>query len=179
MEAERYIILAGSIQAFFSNSDYLYIGFLIMAVLVLISIVLLIVQTVKMSKLKKRLNKFLLGKDGTSLEQDIIGIAEDNKFLKTMVGNNQKDIQSLYKKMESTYQKMGLVRYDAFNQMGGQLSFCLSLLDENNNGFLLNSVHSAEGCYCYTKEIKEGEYNNANGTLSPEEEESLNVAKSL
>ena len=59
--------------------------------------------------------------------------------------------------MESAYQKMGLVKYDAFNQMGGQLSFCLAMLDENNNGFILNSVHSTEGCYSYTKEIKKGE----------------------
>ena len=44
--------------------------------------------------------------------------------------------------MESAYQKMGLVKYDAFNQMGGQLSFSLALLDENNNGFIINSVHS-------------------------------------
>lgn len=59
--------------------------------------------------------------------------------------------------MESAYQKMGLVKYDAFNQMGGQLSFSLALLDENNNGFIINSVHSSEGCYSYTKEIKLGQ----------------------
>ena len=52
---------------------------------------------------------------------------------------------------------MGLIKYDAFNQMGGQLSFSLALLNENNNGFILNSVHSTEGCYSYTKEIRNGE----------------------
>ena len=40
--------------------------------------------------------------------------------------------------------------------MGGLLSFSLALLDENNNGFIVNSVHSAEGCYTYTKEIRNG-----------------------
>ena len=54
-------------------------------------------------------------------------------------------------------QKIGIIKYDAFNQMGGKLSFSLALLDENNNGFVLNSVHSADGCYSYTKEIINGE----------------------
>ena len=94
-----------------------------------------------------------------------------------MAENNKKDIRNLYKRLESTYQKMGLVRYDAFSQMGGQLSFCLALLDENDNGFILNSVHSTEGCYSYTKEIKGGEYNNPNVTLSEEEMEALGIAK--
>ena len=68
---------------------------------------------------------------------------------------------------------MGLIKYDAFQQMGGQLSFSLALLDENNTGFIINSVHSTEGCYSYTKEIR-------NGTsaidLSAEEAEALAMA---
>ena len=41
--------------------------------------------------------------------------------------------------------------------MGGKLSFTLALLDENNNGFLMNSVHSSDGCYSYTKRVKNGD----------------------
>ena len=69
---------------------------------------------------------------------------------------------------------MGLVRYDAFNQMGGQLSYSLALLDENNNGFIINSVHSTEGCYSYSKEIRNGDNNIS---LSAEESEALAIAK--
>ncbi len=68
---------------------------------------------------------------------------------------------------------MGLVKYDAFSQMGGQLSFCLALLNEKNNGFIINSVHSAEGCYSYTKEIKNGQ---SDISLGKEEEEALAIA---
>lgn len=57
------------------------------------------------------------------MEKDIAGLYEDNKFLKANTEKNKKDIRTLYKNMESAYQKMGLVKYDAFNQMGGQLSF--------------------------------------------------------
>lgn len=177
MEILGYNFLKGIIGAVYLDSEYMFMGAVGIAVLVVISIILLIIQIVKTNRLRKRLDKFLLGREGTSLEQDIIGIIEDNKFLKNMVENNKKDICTLYKRMESAYQKIGLVRYDAFSQMGGQLSFCLALLDENDNGFVLNSVHSTEGCYSYTKEIKAGEYNNPNVTLSEEEMEALSIAK--
>ena len=145
----------------------------VLAVLVLIFMILMIVQICKTSKLRKRLDKFMLGKDGHSLEQEIIALFEDNKFLKNNAEKDRKDIKDLYKRIESTFQKMGLVKYDAFNQMGGQLSFCLALLDENNNGFILNSVHSAEGCYFYSKDIKNGE---CSLSLGKEELEALGIA---
>lgn len=152
---------------------YLLIVQLVVAVLLIALIVLLIVQICKTEKLKKRLNQFVLGKDGASLEQDIVALFEDNKFLKNSAEKNKKDIRTLYKKLENAYQKMGLVKYDAFNQMGGQLSFSLALLDENNNGFIINSVHSTEGCYSYTKEIRNGE---STISLGKEEEEALAIA---
>ena len=145
---------------------YLLIGMTVTILLLLIFLILLIVQIRKTSK-------FLTGKDGTSLEQDIAGLYEDNKFLKANTEKNKKDIRTLYKNMESAYQKMGLVKYDAFNQMGGQLSFSLALLDENNNGFIINSVHSSEGCYSYTKEIKLGQ---CAIDLGAEEAEALSIA---
>lgn len=142
-------------------------------IILLIILILLIIQISKTGKLKKRLDCFLLGKDGASLEQDITSLFEDNKNLKESADNNEKDIRTLYKKLESAYQKLGLVKYDAFNQMGGQLSFSLALLDENNNGFIINSVHSTEGCYSYTKEIKNGE---CKISLGKEEAEALAIA---
>ena len=152
---------------------YLLIGVAILVVLFLITIILLFVQMSKVKKLKKRLDAFVLGKDGSSLEQDIVALFEDNKHLKEITADNKKNIRTLFKNMESAYQKMGLVKYDAFSQMGGQLSFCLTLLDENNNGFLINSVHSTEGCYSYTKEIKQG---SCEISLGAEESEALKIA---
>ena len=99
----------------------------------------------------------MCGKNAQSLESDIIKLYEDNKFLKNMVDSNKKDIRQLYKDISKAFQKVGIVRYDAYQHMGGLLSFSLALLDENNNGFILNSVHSTEGCYTYTKEVKNGE----------------------
>lgn len=152
---------------------YLLIGMAVVTFLLLIVLITLFVQMRKVKKLRKRLDALMLGKDGSSLEQDIVQLFEDNKYLKNVTAEHKKEIRTLFKNMESTYQKMGLVKYDAFSQMGGQLSFCLVLLDENNNGFLLNSVHSSEGCYTYTKEIKLGE---SEISLGAEETEALQMA---
>lgn len=177
MELLQNIALTSSFlnQIGLGNFDlgYLVIGMAVIIVILLIFIILLIVQIKKTGNLKKRLDKFLNGKDAKSLEQDIVALFDDNKFLKNNVEQNKKDIRTLYRNMESAYQKMGLVKYDAFNQMGGQLSFCLALLDENNNGFIINSVHSTEGCYSYTKEIKLGE---STISLGNEEAEALAIA---
>lgn len=142
-------------------------------VLLLVVLILLVIQMVRTSKLKKQLSRFMQGKEAKSLEDEIAELFEDNTLLKNVTENNKKDIRNLYKNLESAYQKMGLVKYDAFNQMGGQLSFSLALLDEKNNGFILNSVHSTEGCYSYTKEIRQG---SCSIDLGKEEEEALSIA---
>ena len=149
---------------------WLFIG--IFAVL-LILLILIIVQFAKYKKLKKKYDKFMKGKDGKSLEKDIIALFEDNKFIKSESEKNRKDIRNILKKLEFCYQKAGLVKYDAYNQMGGNLSFCLCMLNERNSGFILNSVHSSDGCYTYVKEIVKGE---SYVVLGEEEKEALRQA---
>lgn len=154
------------------NLDIAYL-FLILLIFIVVLFVIIILQMKKLNRLQKRISKFMTGKDAKSLEKDIVGLYEDNKFLKINVDKNKKDIRTLYKNMEHAFQKIGLVKYDAFQQMGGKLSFSLALLDENNNGFILNSVHSTEGCYTYTKEIKNGE---CAISLGEEEQQALDMA---
>ena len=60
--------------------------------------------------------------------------------------------------------------------MGGKLSFTLALLTKENNGFVLNAMHSREGCYTYIKEIING---NSLIILSEEEKEALEVAMGI
>ena len=66
-----------------------------------------------------------------------------------------------------------MVKYDAFHEMGGKLSFSLAMLNKVNDGFILNAVHSREGCYTYIKEVIKG---NSVILLSEEEKEALDEA---
>lgn len=149
---------------------YIFIGILASILLLLI---LIIVQIVQVSKMKKRLNKFLQGKEAKSLENDIIGLFEDNKYIRTLTEENKKDIRKIYRNMEYTFQKVGIVRYDAFQTMGGMLSFSLALLNDHDDGFIMNSVHSSDGCYSYTKEIRNGI---CDISLGEEEQKALEIA---
>ena len=65
--------------------------------------------------------------------------------------------KGIFKRLNNSFQKIGLEKYDAFSQTGGKLSFALCMLDENDNGFLLNSVHNTDGMnYSYSKQINGG-----------------------
>lgn len=145
----------------------------VMLFIILILIIISIINLCTIVKMKKKYKKFMQGKNSKSLEQEIIELFEDNKFIKNSVEKNRKDIRMLYKNFESAFQKIGIVKYDAFSQMGGQLSFCLVLLDKNDNGFILNSVHSVEGCYSYTKVVKDG---TCDISLGNEEKQALDMA---
>jgi hypothetical protein len=149
---------------------YILIG---MAVAIILLLILVIVAFVQINKFKKKYNKFMLGKDGNSLENDIITLYDDNKYIKLNIEKNSEDIKLLYEKNKLALQKVGLVKYDAFKEMGGKLSFALAILDEKDNGVLINSVHSSEGCYSYTKRITNGDSQIA---LSNEEKEAVERA---
>ena len=71
--------------------------------------------------------------------------------------DNTEAIKDIYEKMQLTFQKVGVNKYDAFHEMGGKLSFALAMLDNSNNGYVINSMHNREGCYTYVKEIIKGE----------------------
>ena len=157
------------------NLDPAILFFVLIGAL-LIMIIVSIVQTSRVKKLEKRYNKFMQGKEAESLEDEIVGLFHDNRLIRTENEKNRKDIQDINKRMQKTFQKIGLEKYDAFNQMGGKLSFALCMLDENDNGYLLNSVHSTDGLnYCYSKEINGGV---ADVELSEDERAALEKALS-
>ena len=112
---------------------------------VLILLILYIVNIVQMSKIKKNYRIFMEGKDAKSLEDTLI------------------------KRIDQVDELLS-----AFNEMGGKLSFSLALLNEIDDGFVLNAVHSREGCYTYIKEIVAG---NSIIALADEEQEALDMAK--
>lgn len=148
---------------------------LIITIVILILLIMLIVSMSKIKKLNDKYYFFMKGKNANSLEDEIMQLFEDNRQIKSNISLHSKDIRKIYRQLETTYQKMGMVKYDAFNQMGGKLSFCIVLLDQNDNGFLLNSVHTTDANYSYIKRIEMG---TCNIDLSNEERVALQKAKS-
>lgn len=152
------------------DSDYVIIGLI---VVVLILLILTIVNIVQMNKLKKGYKVFMSGKGAKNLEDTLIKRLNQVDALIASNDENKKNIKELFSNMQITYQKMGLIKYDAFNEMGGKLSFSLAMLDKRNNGFIINAMHTREGCYTYIKEIVDG---NSIIVLSEEEQKALDRA---
>ena len=156
----------------------LYLPYILfgMAGIILLLFILTIVNIVQNRKLKKKYNQFMMGKDAASLEDNLIKKISEIEELIASNENNKNDIEFLSYNMKQCFQKFGMVKYDAFHEMGGKLSFSLALLTKENNGFVLNAMHSREGCYTYIKEIIAG---NSLILLSEEEKEALEVAMGI
>ena len=152
------------------DSDYIIIG---LCGVLLILFILVIINIVQMKKLKKNYRIFMSGKDAKTLEDTLIQRLDQVDSLLESNEENDRNIKVLSKNMQCTYQKMGLIKYDAFHEMGGKLSLSLAMLDMRNNGFIINAMHTREGCYTYIKEIIDG---NSVIVLSEEEQEALKRA---
>lgn len=157
-----------------ANMEFVLIGVAVAALILLILFIITIVNLVQISKLKKRYKKFMDGKEAESLEDVISSHLNEIDGLISSNNENKEKIAKLQNQTQFTFQKLGLVKYDAFQEMGGKLSFSLCLLNEKEDGFLINAMHTREGCYTYIKEIIAG---NCVIILSDEEREALDMAK--
>jgi len=141
-----------------------------MVVALILGIVLLVLVILLMKKYKA----FMAGENGNSLEKQILKHIDDIDSLKIYSEDVRKHLKRLDENMVIAYQKAALRKYDAFDEMGGHLSFSLCMLDANDDGFILSSMHTREGCYSYIKEIIKGE---GFVLLSDEEKKTLTEAK--
>ena len=147
--------------------------FILMFVLIIVLAVGVVSVYLQYGRLKSSYNSFMKGKDGRTLEDSIFERFDDLEEIAAIAIKNRQDIKKINEDMLSNFQKVGILKYNAFQEMGGKLSFALTLLDGNNTGFIINSMHSREGCYNYIKEIVKGE---SYVELSEEEAESLDRA---
>ncbi len=149
------------------------IAVIILFVIVILQFIWIITIISKCNKLTKRLNKFTSGHDAASFEQVLVKRFSEMKQVVKNEKKQNKEIDMVNDKFLTTFCKIGLVKYDAFKEMSGKLSFSLALLTENHDGIILTSMHSREGCFTYCKEVTNEE---SYYILSEEERLALNVA---
>ena len=147
--------------------------FIFMLLLFVILFVLYVNVTMKYNRLRNSYQTFMTGKDGKTLEESMKEKFQEAEMIIKVAKQNRSDIRDINRRLERNYQKMGVVKYDAFNEMGGKLSFAIAMLDGQNNGWVMNAMHSREGCYTYVKEIVNAE---SFVELAEEEAEALDKA---
>lgn len=138
-----------------------------------ISLIVTILCFLQYKKLYRSYDIFMRGKDAETLEDTLYDLLDEVSYLRSEDKENKRQMNYIEKELKAGYKKTGIVKYNAFKGMGGNLSFVIALLDDNNTGFVLNSVHSREGCYLYMKDVIEGR---TEVLLGNEEKEALEQA---
>ena len=151
-------------------TDYLLMG--VGGVVIVLIIVVIFVYT-KSKRIWRAYDYFMRGRDAESLEDLIMNLNDDVRMLEQEDHENKEAIRMLNKMQRASYQKFGIVHYNSFKGMGGNLSFAAALLDYTNSGFILNSVQSRDGCYVYLKVVDCGKTEILLGT---EEQQALEQA---
>jgi hypothetical protein len=131
----------------------------------------------KYRKLKAKYDRFFSGtgeKNGQSLEE-LLNCYIDNV---SKLSNKSKEIENHINYIERNVlqctQKVGIIRYNAFENMGSDLSFSIALLDNNDNGLTITGIYSRESSSTYAKPIVAGKSKYA---LSAEEIQAIEVSK--
>ena len=156
-----------------NNMAYLVIG---LAVAVVILFILCIVLFVKFSGQKKKYDYFMGAnrRPSHNLEMKIQDYYETSKRIEEKYSKLLDMVTDMDKTDKTKIQKVGLIRYNPFDEMGGNLCFALALLDGNDNGVVLNGIHSRTGSFTYAKPIEMGV---STYMLSEEEIKAVEMAK--
>lgn len=146
---------------------------IILLVLVIILLINVLSSNMRLSRLERKYKMFMKGSDAQSLEKVFVRKFAQIDRLYEAKEDHEHDINLIKKNFGVIFSKYGVEKYDAFDDVGGKLSFALALLDKENSGLILNAVHSRDNCFLYLKEIVKGE---SYVMLSQEEVEALRKA---
>ena len=150
-------------------------GIIIIALLAIVVILIgvMISNGMRLTRLERKYKMFMKGSDAQSLEKTFVRKFAQIDRLYEAKEDHEHAIKTLEQHFKVIFSKYGVEKYDAFDDVGGKLSFALALLDKDNSGIILNAVHSRDNCFLYLKEIVKGE---SYVMLSQEEVEALRKA---
>ena len=156
-----------------NNMAYLVIA---LGVAVVVLFILCIVLFVKFSGQKKKYDYFMGAnrRPSANLEMKIQDYYETSKRIEEKYSKLLDMVTDMDKTDKTKIQKVGLIRYNPFDEMGGNLCFALALLDGHDNGVVLNGIHSRTGSFTYAKPIEMGV---STYMLSEEEIKAVEMAK--
>jgi len=119
---------------------------------------------------------FKFFKKGKKEPENLKEVLAQFKDLENNFEKLSEELESLKKESKFSVQKIGIVRFNPFSEVGGDQSFSIALLDGNDNGIVITSLYSREGNRVYGKPIKAGlsEY-----SLSEEEKQAIEKAKGI
>lgn len=129
-------------------------------------LILFITYVYRTNKSIKRYNKLVNGTRDINIEELLININNSIRDIKRDAAVMEQNIGDIKTKLAFAIQNVGFIRYNAFDDMGSQLSYSIALLDAFKNGFVITSIYGREDTVTYGKAIEDG---TSNIPLSAEE----------
>jgi len=143
-------------------------------ILSVFSVVFLLILNTRLNRMIKKYRYFMQGLGDEDVEKLMSTYLEKLENLKNDVYNvMNRRIEELEKKLPGCLQHAGVVNYNAFDNVGNNMSFSIALLDGNKDGVVVSGIYTRENSYVYAKEIIKGE---PQKKLSSEEIEAINKA---
>jgi hypothetical protein len=141
--------------------------------LAIICIIMVSINSFRMRKINKRYYRMMYGMENKNLEAMLISHLDALNEGKAILKKQGQDLEAFSKQLETTIQGVAMLRYNPFDQMGGDQSFSIALLDGRGDGIVLTSLYSREGSAVFAKPIvdKQSKY-----PLSNEEQEAIKIA---
>lgn len=144
--------------------------------LIALCFILLIIEHVRLSGMIKKYRSLIKGLSEKNVEDLMISYSEElDSVKKELEGHFELRLKDLERRMPSTLRNVGMVTYNAFENMGNNMSFSMAALDDKKSGFVLTGIYTRENSYVYLKEVIAGQ---AQKELSKEEKEALSKALS-
>ena len=139
-------------------------------------IIIVAVQAARLQKISARLNAMMRGATGMNIEEMLANVAGSVELSGRRMEGLEQAVGVLQAQIPGCLQRVGMVRYDAFDDVGGEQSFSLALLDRESNGVILTSVYSRMDVRVYAKAIRGGKPSHS---LSDEELRALRESVEL
>lgn len=147
---------------------------LIITVLILIALIIFIRINIKLSRLNRQYQRLMQGTDGVNIEKLLLEHIEEVRRAVHKVDDLATSVSRLDRLSRGCVQKVGVVRFNAFEDTGSDLSFAIALLDQQDNGVVLSSLYGRNENRMYAKPITNGK---SPYLLSVEEQAALQKAK--
>jgi len=155
------------------ENNFIYLLFGINALFTLILLIFAILNGVKIKKLKSKYKRFMRISGEKNIEELLeFCIGQIEKF-DNELNNSNNEIEALNKNIKKCIQKVGIVRYNAYENIGSNLSYSIALLDNFDNGVVISSLYSRDSCSTYAKPVVAGK---SSFPLSDEEIEAIQQA---
>jgi hypothetical protein len=147
------------------------IASLCLAVVSIVCVILIVIQLRRFKRPYRPMAE-LYERQGTAaaLEELLKGVDENREFLR----GHSEELKRILQLLAQTYRGMGIVKYNAFEDIGGMQSYSLCLLTQEQNGFILTNLVGRTSTRGYALDVDHGKPSRA---LSDEEKGALEIAK--